>query len=43
MPENINWSAVWQSITDTWFPLLGGIAVIIVAIIVIHVIKKHKK
>lgn len=21
MPENVNWSAVWQSVTDTWLPL----------------------
>lgn len=43
MPENVNWSAVWQSITDTWLPLFGGIIIIIVAIIVIHIIKKRKK
>lgn len=43
MPENVNWSAVWQSITDTWLSLLGGIAIIIIAIIVIHTIKKRKK
>lgn len=43
MPENVNWSAVWQSITDTWLPLLGGIAINIIAIIVIHTIKKRKK
>lgn len=22
MPENIRWDAVWQSVTDTWMPLL---------------------
>ncbi len=21
LPENVNWNAVLQSITDTWFPL----------------------
>lgn len=22
MPENINWDAVWQSVTDTWLPFI---------------------
>ena len=43
MPKNVNWSAVWQSVTDTWLPLLGGIALIVVAVIVIHIIRKRKK
>lgn len=43
MPENVNWSAVWQSVTDTWFPLFGGIAVIVAAIIVIYIIRKRRK
>ena len=43
MTENVNWSAVWQSITDTWLPLFGSIAVIAAAIIVIHMIRKRKK
>lgn len=43
MPENINWSAVWQSVTDTWLPLFGWIVVIIIAAIVIHIIRKRKK
>ena len=42
MPENVNWSAVWQSVTDTWIPLFGGIAVIVIAIIVIHIIRKSR-
>ena len=42
MPENVNWSAVWQSVTDTWLPLFGGIALIVVAVIVIHIIRKRK-
>ena len=33
MPENVNWSAVWQSVTDTWLPLFGGIMLIVVAIL----------
>lgn len=43
MPKNVNWSAVWQSVTDTWLPLFGWIAVIIIAAIVIHIIRKRKK
>lgn len=23
LPENVNWNAVLQSITDTWLPLIG--------------------
>ncbi|NDO31013.1 LPXTG cell wall anchor domain-containing protein [Enterocloster clostridioformis] len=43
MPENVNWSAVWQSIANTWLPLLGVVAVVAIAAIVIHVIRKRKK
>ena len=43
MPENINWDAVFQSIVDTWFPLIGVIAVIIVAAVIVHIVKKRKK
>lgn len=43
MPENVNWSAIWQSVADTWLPIFGWIAIVIIAIIVIHIIKKHKK
>lgn len=43
MWENVNWSAVWQSITDTWLPLFGGIAAIAAAAIVIHIIRKRNR
>ncbi len=43
MPENVNWDAVWQSVTDTWLPMFGWIAVIVIAIIVISIIRKRKK
>lgn len=43
MLENVNWSAVWQSITDTWLPLFGGIALIVAILVVIHIIRKRKK
>lgn len=43
MPENVNWNAVFQSISDTWLPLIGGAVVIIVVIIIFKYIKKRKK
>nr|WP_304430643.1 hypothetical protein [uncultured Acetatifactor sp.] len=44
MPENIKWDAVFQSIVDTWLPLLGVIAAIVVIAVLVHIIrKKHKK
>ena len=35
MPENIKWDAVFQSIVDTWLPLFGVIAAIIVIAVVV--------
>ncbi|WP_305276327.1 hypothetical protein [uncultured Bacteroides sp.] len=44
MPENIKWDAVFQSIVDTWLPLFGVIIAVIVIAVVVHIImKKHKK
>ena len=43
MPENIKWDAVFQSIIDTWLPLFGVIAAIIVIAVVVHIIKKKRK
>ena len=37
LPENVNWNAVLQSITDTWFPLIGMVAAIILVAINIGV------
>ena len=42
MPENINWSAVMQSITDFWLPILGWVIGITVVIVVVLIIKKIK-
>lgn len=42
MPENINWSAVMQSITDFWLPILGWGVGIIVIIAIVLIIKKIK-
>ena len=43
MPENIKWDAAIQSIVDTWLPLIGVVAAIIVIAVIVHVIKKKKK
>ena len=43
MKSDINWNAVWQSITDTWPPLFGWIIIIVIAIILIRFIKNKKK
>ena len=42
LPENVNWNAVWQSITDTWLPLIGMVAAIILVAIIVHVAQKNK-
>ncbi|WP_275052358.1 hypothetical protein [Collinsella tanakaei] len=34
IPEHINWDAVVQSVTDTWLPLAGWLAVIAVAYLI---------
>ena len=43
LPENVNWNGVLQSITDTWLPLIGMVAAIILVAIIVHVIQKNKK
>ncbi len=43
MPENIKWDAVFQSIVDTWLPLLGVIAAIVVIAVLVHIIRKKRK
>ena len=43
MPENIKWDAVFQSIVDTWLPLLGVIAAIVVIAVLVHIITKKRK
>lgn len=35
-----NWNAVWQSIEDTWLPIL--IPLVIILIIIIAVLKRNK-
>ena len=43
LPENVNRNAVLQSITDTWLPLIGVAAAVILVSIIAHVIQKNKK
>ena len=43
LPENIKWDAVFQSIVDTWLPLIGVVAAIIVIAVIVHVIQKKRK
>ena len=43
LPENVKWDAVFQSIVDTWLPLIGVVAAIIVIAIIVHVVRKTRK
>lgn len=43
LPENVKWDVVFQSIVDTWLPLIGVVAVLIVIAVIVHVIKKNRK
>ena len=43
LPENVKWDAVFQSIVDTWLPLIGVVAAIIVIAIIVHVVRQKKK
>lgn len=42
MPENVKWDAVLQSITNTWLPLFGLVATIVVIALVVRIIKKKR-
>mgnify|MGYP000755520454 CR=1 FL=1 len=37
LPENVKWEAVFQSIVDTWLPLIGMVAAIVVILSLIHI------
>ena len=43
LPENVKWDAVFQSIVDTWLPLIGVVAAIIVIAIIVLVVRKKRK
>lgn len=42
LPENVKWEAVFQSIVDTWLPLIGMVAAIVVIDIIVHVVRKKR-
>ena len=42
LPENVKWEAVFQSIVDTWLPLIGMVAAIVVITIIVHVVRKKR-
>lgn len=43
LSENIKWNAVFQSIVDTWLPMIGVVVVIIVIAVIAHIVKKKRK
>lgn len=43
LPENVKWEAVFQSIVDTWLPLIGMVAAVVVIVIIVHVVRKKRK
>lgn len=42
LPENVKWEAVFQSIVDTWLPLIGMVAAIVVIAIIVHAVRKKR-
>lgn len=42
-PEKIKWDAVFQSIIDTWLPLIGIIVAAIIIALIVHIIKKKRR
>ena len=42
LPENVKWEAVFQSIVDTWLPLIGMVDAIVVIAIIVHVVRKKR-
>ncbi len=42
-PENIKWDGVFQSIVDTWLPLIVFMVAIIVIVIVVRTFRRKRK
>lgn len=42
MPKNVKWDGVFQSMTDTWLPLFGVVAALVVIALVVCFIKKKR-
>lgn len=37
-----NWPNVWKSLEDTWLPMFGWIAIIVIMVIVIRFVRRKK-
>ena len=42
-PEKIKWDAVFQSIIDTWIPLIGIIVAVVIIALIVHIIQKKRR
>lgn len=42
MPENVNWFAVLQSVTDTWLPLIIAVGVLAIGLFIFAICRKKK-
>lgn len=42
-PEKIKWDAVFQSIIDTWLPLIGIIVAVVIIALIVHIIQKKRR
>ena len=42
-PENVKWDAVFQSIIDTWLPLIGIIVAVVIIALIVHIIQKKRR
>ncbi len=43
LPEHINWDAVLQSLVDTWLPLLGIAAAILMVLLMVFIIRRNRR
>ena len=43
LPEHINWDAVLQSLVDTWLPLLGIAAAILMVLLTVFIIRRNRR
>lgn len=43
MLASVNWSGVWQNISDTWLPVFSWVILIGVVAIIVVIIKKKRK
>ena len=41
--EKIKWDAVFQSIIDTWLPLIGIIVAVVIIALIVHIIQKKRR